>query len=248
MPDTVWTILVAAATAVVTTTATGLLVIPRLEARKKRLVEVHAARDAFGVHMLRIISACSLLPPALLLAATAVVTALAKGLFVTPRMEARKKRLGGVHATRDTFSANMTRIISACGLLQQVQLPADDEPGWTPVMRERLAGERERWWQQIDDATRGLIDNVVAYAGSWPTAYLIQFAVDYASNARMVALSEREEATKLELLLALTVPVQRQFFGWSWARARHAPADRRTFAATVARISGEPATPVTTAA
>ncbi|MFD7407764.1 hypothetical protein ACFV7R_35050 [Streptomyces sp. NPDC059866] len=183
----------------------------------------------------------SILWTLLVAAATAVVTALATGLFVTPRMEARKKRLGDVHATRDTFSANMTRIISACGLLQKVQLPADDEPGWTPVMRERLAGERERWWQQLDDATRWLIDNVAAYAGSWPTSHLIQFAVDYAGNARMVVLSEREEATKLELLLALTVPVQRQFFGWPWSRARHVLADHRAFAETVARISGEPA-------
>ncbi|GGZ17738.1 hypothetical protein GCM10010300_72210 [Streptomyces olivaceoviridis] len=52
----------------------------------------------------------------------------------------------------------MTRIVSACALLNRLRLPADDEPGWTPVMRERPAGERERWWQQIDDATRWLID------------------------------------------------------------------------------------------
>ncbi|MEU6593250.1 hypothetical protein ABZ923_29175 [Streptomyces sp. NPDC046881] len=177
----------------------------------------------------------------LVAAATAVVTALATGLFVTPRMEARKKRVGEVLASRDTFSASMTRIISACALLSRLQLPADDEPGWTPVMRERLAGERERWWQQIDDATRWLIDNCATYAGSWPTQRLIQFAIDYAGNARIVFLSEREEATKLELLLALTVPVQRQFFGWPWARARHAVADHRSFAETLVRIGGEPA-------
>ncbi|MFF3691703.1 hypothetical protein [Streptomyces sp. NPDC002187] len=77
----------------------------------------------------------------LVAAVTAVVTALATGLFVTPRMEARKKRLGGVHAARDTFGVNTMRIISACSLLRKVQLPADDEPGCTPVMRERLAGQ-----------------------------------------------------------------------------------------------------------
>ncbi|MFI0818624.1 hypothetical protein ACH4TX_19280 [Streptomyces sp. NPDC021098] len=170
----------------------------------------------------------------------AAATALITGLFVTPRMEARKKRLGDAHAARDTFSASMTRIVSACGLLGKVQPPADEEPDWTPVMRERLTGERERWWQQIDDATCWLIDNVATYAGGWPTSHLIQFAVDYAGNARMVVLSEREEAAKLELLLALTLPVQRQFFGWPWARARHALADRRAFAETLARISGEP--------
>nr|WP_245695523.1 hypothetical protein [Streptomyces antibioticus] len=83
----------------------------------------------------------------------AVVTALAVGLLVTPRMEARKKRLGEVHTARDTFGTTMLRIISACVLLQKFQLPPDDEPGWTPVTRERLAGERNRWLQQLDDAT-----------------------------------------------------------------------------------------------
>ncbi|WP_326655645.1 hypothetical protein [Streptomyces sp. NBC_01750] len=179
----------------------------------------------------------------LVAAVTAVVTALAVGLFVTPRMEARRKRLGEVHTARDTFGAHMMRIISASSLLQRIQLPLADDPGWTPVMRERLAGERERWLQQLDDATRWLIDNVATYAGSWPMSHLIQFAVDYAGNVRMVVLSEREEDTKLELLLALTVPVQRQFFGWPWSRARHALADRRAFAETLALIGGEPTAP-----
>ncbi|MFD3479881.1 hypothetical protein [Streptomyces sp. NPDC058695] len=56
-------------------------------------------------------------------------------------------------------------------------------------------------------------------------------------------MSEREEATKAEILLALTVAVQRQFFGWLWSRARHAVADRQSFAGTLALISGEPITP-----
>ncbi|MFJ2112430.1 hypothetical protein ACIOEX_11145 [Streptomyces sp. NPDC087850] len=179
----------------------------------------------------------------LVAAATAVVTALATGLFVTPRMEARKKRLGDVHAARDAFSAHMTRIATVCALLQQIQLPAEDEPGRTPVMRERLAGERERWWEQLDESTRWLIDNVATYAGSWAPQSLIQFAVEYAGNARLVVLSEREEATKVQILLALTLPVQRQFFGWPWSRARYAVADRQSFAGTLTLISGEPTTP-----
>ncbi|WP_216588285.1 hypothetical protein [Streptomyces brasiliscabiei] len=175
----------------------------------------------------------------LVAAATAVVTALPIGLFVTPRMEARKKRLGDVHAARDAFSGHMTRIASVCVLLQQIQLPAEEAPGWTPVMRERLAGERERWWQQLDESTQWLIDNVGMYAGSWASKSLIQ----YAGHARIVLLSETEEATKVEILLALTLPVQRQFFGWPWSRARHAVTDRQSFAGTLALVGGEPTTP-----
>lgn len=179
----------------------------------------------------------------LVAAVTAVVTTLAVGLLVSPRMEARKKRLGEVHTARDTFSVTMTRIISACALLQRMQLPPADEEGWTPVMRERLAGERTRWLQQLDDATLWLIDNVMTYAGSYLMSHHGRFAVDYAGHARAVMLSERAEATKVELLLELTAPVQRQFFGWPWSRAWHVFADHRAFAETIARISGEPTAP-----
>ncbi|MFB1047362.1 hypothetical protein [Streptomyces chrestomyceticus] len=75
-------------------------------------------------------------------------------------------------------------------------LSADDEPGWTPVMLQRLAGERERWWQQLDESTRWLIDSVAAYAESWGPYTLVGLVVQYAGNTRMVRLSERQEATK----------------------------------------------------
>jgi hypothetical protein len=110
-------------------------------------------------------------------------------------------------------------------------------------MRERLASERNRWWRQLDDATVWLLDNTVTYAGSWPNTRIIRFAVDYAGHARAVVLSEREEAVKVELLLALTMPVQRQFFGWPWPRVRHVLADHRAFAQTIAHLSGEPGIP-----
>ncbi|MGW1887243.1 hypothetical protein [Streptomyces sp. NPDC001970] len=173
----------------------------------------------------------------LVAAVTAVVTAIATGLLVTPRLDARKKRIGEAHVARDTFSTHLMTVLWACTLLQQ--LPADD-PDWTPVLRERLKGERERWLQQIDDATRWMFDHTPAYAGSWPARQLIDFAVAYATNARMLVLSEREEATELELLLALTTPVQRQFFTFWWTRARHYSADHRAFAETIAHLAPEP--------
>lgn len=175
----------------------------------------------------------------LVAAVTAVVVSIANGLIVTPRMEARKKRLGEVHSARDSFSTHMTTIVSACVRLLSVPPPADDDTAWTPVMRGRLAGERERWLQQIDDSTRWMIDNVATYAGSWPLRRLVEFATAYAANARMVMLSEREETAKLRHLLDLTRPVQRQFFGWPWSRARHHFADRRAFADILDRLERE---------
>ncbi|WP_210582009.1 hypothetical protein [Streptomyces sp. GESEQ-4] len=173
----------------------------------------------------------------LVAAVTAVVTAIATGLFVTPRLDARKKRIEEAHAARDTFNTHLQAVLSACTRLQL--LPPDD-PAWTPVLRERLTGERERWLQQLDDATRWMVDHVETYAGSWVMRQHIDFAVGYASNARMLMLSEREESTKLELLAALTLPVQRQFFGFWWSRVRHYVDDHRTFAETLAHLASEP--------
>ncbi|MER7956459.1 hypothetical protein [Streptomyces sp. NPDC096030] len=46
-------------TALVTTVGTGWLVLPRLEARKRRIMDAHQARDKFLATMLRISSAGS---------------------------------------------------------------------------------------------------------------------------------------------------------------------------------------------
>ncbi|MEU4351733.1 hypothetical protein [Streptomyces sp. NPDC023838] len=173
-------------------------------------------------------------------AVTAVVTAIATGLFVTPRLDARKKRIGEAHAARDTFNAHLGTVLSACTRLRA--LPADD-PAWTPVLRERLRGERERWLQQVDDATRWMVDHVETYAGGWALRRHIELAVGYAGCARMLMLSERQECTKLELLAMLTLPVQRQFFGFWWSRLRYYGDDRRTFDETRARLLGEPTGP-----
>ncbi|WP_344458452.1 hypothetical protein, partial [Actinomadura kijaniata] len=112
-----------------------------------------------------------------------------------------------------------------------------DDPTCTPVVRERLAAERERWLRQIDEATQWMNDHVATFAGGWPSQRLIDFAVAYCGHARMLMLSEREEAAKLELLGDLTLPVQRQFFGFWWTRARHFHADHALFAETVTRLT-----------
>jgi hypothetical protein len=176
----------------------------------------------------------------LVAAVTAVVTAIATGLFVTPRLEARKKRIGEAHAARDTFNAHLRMVVSACGRLQLLRA---DNPAWTPVLRERVTAERERWLQQLDDATRWMVDHLETYAGSWAMVQHIDFVVPYAGNARMLMLSELDEATKLELLTALTLPVRRQAFGFWWYRVLHRVDDRRAFTETLARLTGGPTAP-----
>ncbi|MGW4619540.1 hypothetical protein [Streptomyces sp. NPDC004592] len=172
----------------------------------------------------------------LVAAITALVTATTVGLVVTPRLDARKKRIGEAHSARDTFGSHLMTVLATCTLLEQTPC---DSPDWTPTLRDRVKGERERWLQQLDDATRWMVDNVFTYAGSWPLQRHKEFAVAYAAHARGVVLSERDEAIKRELLIALTTPTQRQFFAFWWTRARHYTADQRLFAETVARLAAE---------
>jgi len=58
-PGVLETMLIALATSLVTTVGTGWLVMPRLEARKRRIMEMHQARDQFLAMMLRVLSACA---------------------------------------------------------------------------------------------------------------------------------------------------------------------------------------------
>ncbi|MFD4320454.1 hypothetical protein [Streptomyces sp. NPDC058548] len=58
-PGVLETILIALATTLVTTVGAGWLVVPRLEARKRRIGELHQARDRFLASMLRITAAAA---------------------------------------------------------------------------------------------------------------------------------------------------------------------------------------------
>ncbi|MGW3038167.1 hypothetical protein ACWDCB_44165 [Streptomyces sp. NPDC001178] len=71
----------------------------------------------------------------LVAAGTAVVTATATDLIVTPRLDARKKRIGEAHTARDTFGTHLMKVLATCSLLEQT--PADN-PDWTPVLRDRI--------------------------------------------------------------------------------------------------------------
>jgi hypothetical protein len=105
--------------------------------------------------------------------------------------------------------------------LKELPLPAADDPDCTDVIRARLTAERERWVQQLDDATRWMIDHVETFSAGWPLADLRTMAGSYAVTSRMVLISERPEDTKIELLAELAAPVQGIFFTYWWNRARN---------------------------
>lgn len=103
---------------------------------------------------------------------TSIATTVATGSLVVPRLDARKRRIQLAHTARDTFNASLLTIISACGRLENMPLPAPGDPECTAVMRVRLTSERARWVNQLDEATVWLIDNVETYAASWPLEQL----------------------------------------------------------------------------
>ncbi|MGW0842122.1 hypothetical protein ACWD26_18495 [Streptomyces sp. NPDC002787] len=171
---------------------------------------------------------------------TALVTTVATGVLVSPRLEARKRRIQEAHIARDTFSASLLTIISACARLQSLPLPAPDDPDCTDVVRARLAAERERWMQQLDDATRWLIDHVETYSAGWPLGELRDVAARYAAASRMVMISERSEEAKVELLAKLAAPVQGIYFTYVWNRARNYHRDRASLTTVLAQVNAVP--------
>ncbi|MGW3628024.1 hypothetical protein [Streptomyces sp. NPDC000880] len=177
----------------------------------------------------------------LVAALTALVTTVATGLLVTPRLEARKRRIQEVHTARDTFSSSVLTILSSCSRLKNMPLPAADDPDCSEVLRARLAAERERWVQQLDDATLWMIDHMETFGVSWPSDNLRSLIANYVVHSRIVMLSEREEAAKVDLLLELAEPIQNIFFVYWWRRAPHMRSNQRRLT-TVIEALGAPAT------
>jgi hypothetical protein len=141
-------------------------------------------------------------------AATAVFT----GLLVSPRMEARNRRVQAVHQARDKFSDSALTILSACTRLRNAPLPARASED----VLARLQGERERWWAQLEEATRFLVDHYETFALSYPGARFKDLIVRYCAWCRGILLSERSEEEKLRQLWDLTSPVQTVFFARRW--------------------------------
>ncbi|MFJ9343775.1 hypothetical protein ACIRP0_31510 [Streptomyces sp. NPDC101733] len=178
-----------------------------------------------------------------LAALTAVVTSVAVGLLVTPRLEARKRRIQEVHTARDTFSSSVLTILTSCGRLRDLPLPPDGDPATTGNVRTRLESDRERWLQQLDDATMWMIDHLETFALSWPSARLRNLAGRYVVASRMTVLSDREESTKIEILLDLTAPIQGIFFTRWWHRARHLHRYMTQLEGTLGRLTAPDPTP-----
>lgn len=184
----------------------------------------------------------------------AAVTSLFIGLVVTPRLEARKPRIEArnnqrriAYEARAEFSKRVLTILSACGRLQAFEIPPSLSET-RPALAERLNGERQRWIDQLDEATRYLVDNIEMFALGYPTKRLRTIVGDFVTHARGVVLSDRPVDKQVERLTALTGPIQTLFFVPRWhvvIKLRSFDEFQRALAALDEDLPDEPdATPI----
>ncbi|MEU6904415.1 hypothetical protein ABZ935_03510 [Streptomyces coeruleorubidus] len=142
-------------------------------------------------------------------------TALFIGLVITPRLEARNKRVRVVHEARDEFSRRVLIILSASGRLRESSIPAALVEQ-RPALAEKLTAERDRWIDQLEEATRFLVDNVETFGLSYATSRGRDIVGQFVVHGRGIVLSERTVETKAALLTDLAGPVQNIFFTRRW--------------------------------
>ncbi|MFG2630166.1 hypothetical protein [Streptomyces sp. NPDC048473] len=142
-------------------------------------------------------------------------TALFIGLVITPRLEARNKRISLAHQARDEFSRRVLTILSASARLGETPIPAalaDQRPALT----EKLNAERDRWVDQLDEATRYMVDNMETFGLGYATERVRDIVGRFVAHSRAIMLSERAVETKAKRLSALAGPVQNIFFTRRW--------------------------------
>ncbi|MFC9285837.1 hypothetical protein [Streptomyces sp. NPDC057052] len=106
-------------------------------------------------------------------------------------------------------------------------------------MRARVRAERARWMKQLDEATEWMVDNVETYAPTWPAAVLREMIGTYVTHARAMAISERGDDRKAELLIELTDPVA-VFGSRGWQRGpRLLPRSVQRLEAIIAAMAAE---------
>jgi hypothetical protein len=169
-------------------------------------------------------------------AATAVATTLTIGITITPRLDARKVRILKAHQDRDRFSDSVLTILGACSRLEAFDVPSDV----SEVLGTALRAERQRWLNQVDEATCWLVDNAERWAGTYFSGWgLRDLMLRYAADARGLVLSERDEAAKVNLLREITEPVQEIFFARTWwLRLLRIASQRQRLTSALDRLEG----------
>ncbi|MFE6187674.1 hypothetical protein ACFQ6U_24920 [Streptomyces sp. NPDC056465] len=137
---------------------------------------------------------------ALIAIVTSLLTLIVSGRYISPLLEVRNRRFQAKMQAREKFGANMLTILSAVTRLLAVHVPHEA----TDTVRSALREERTRWRAQIDEATKYLTDNCEQVAFAYAGPRIPELTVRYSGNARMVWISDRSEARKLNTLRDIT--------------------------------------------
>lgn len=142
---------------------------------------------------------------------TALLTSLATEVLVSPRLEARKRRIQAAHDSRDEFTTIIFNLLTYTSRLRNLTLPADGPT----LIYNRLAAEQQRWTDRIGEVTQRLIDDGISGAMTYP-GWLGRLGTDFAACCRLVWLSERPLPRKIELLNDLAEHAQGLFATAIW--------------------------------
>jgi hypothetical protein len=155
-------------------------------------------------------------------AGVSVVTALAVGLTVGPRLAARSKRIQAAHDSRDRFGDSVLDLLVLCGNLERITIP----PAVADAVQSGLQGERDRWVGQIDEITLWLVDHwqhvALGYTGAMGIRELV---IRYVADARGLWLSGRPLEERVRMLREMTEPVQTIFFARRWRVVSKVPSE-----------------------
>jgi hypothetical protein len=144
------------------------------------------------------------------------VVALGIEWVVKPRLEARKERIIGYWRKRHTFDSYLLKMLVISGRWSELKEPAEVSDDF----RRKLSGEMDRDFGQIDDMTRELFDDIGSYALTYVGMKLPyikrsipDMIADYIYIVRGIAISDRAQHTKAEIIRELTEPTFNYLFG-----------------------------------
>lgn len=133
-----------------------------------------------------------------------------------PRMDARKERILNDIRNRRKFENNLLRLEVASRMWAQFKYPLNA----TRQTKEAIDAERQRTYQQIDNTTKEMVDDVGFYALTYlgvrirPLKTPVPEMIGrYVHCVRGVYLSNRTYTTKAKIIHRLTEPVRIFLFG-----------------------------------
>ncbi|MGW7336647.1 hypothetical protein [Streptomyces sp. NPDC054808] len=145
--------------------------------------------------------------------ATALAATVVSSLTITPRLEARNRRIQAGHQDREQFGRAVLAVLTCGARLAGMRIPDDT----SPAVRQALTQELDRWRQRIDEATRDLSDSTAPLSFVVP---LREVALRFALTTRLVWISERAEDARIEALIELAGLAQGLYFSAWWRRPR----------------------------